>query len=342
MDLSIIIPTKNRASLLSNELKSIQNQTFSQNNYEVIVIDNGSIDETKNIINDFKYKIKNLRYHYEASPGLHVGRHLGCMNARSENLVFIDDDVKVSPCWIENILLSFKENEVKIVGGKNLPLYEKSPPDWIKVFWQTNAYGSYCGYLSLLDFGDKTIEIDPNFVWGLNFAIKKQTLYELGGFHPDAMPWELRKFRGDGETGLSIEAKKKGIKAIYNPNMLIYHLIPKERLTVNYFERRAFLQGISDSYSKIRKFDGLTGVINYRENGFYIKSDRFVAQCMKIITEKIKSKMPNKKSNSHVRSKIQKAYQEGFDYHQKLVRNEPNLLGWVLKKDYWDSSVYLH
>lgn len=60
--LSVIIPTRNRAKVLEKALQSIVNQTLSQNHFEVIVVDNGSTDNTKSIADSFVEKIDNLIY----------------------------------------------------------------------------------------------------------------------------------------------------------------------------------------------------------------------------------------------------------------------------------------
>ena len=66
--LSIVIPTKNRADLLRKVLESIERQPADQNDFEVIVIDNGSTDETKDVAKEYQRKIKNCRYIYDARP----------------------------------------------------------------------------------------------------------------------------------------------------------------------------------------------------------------------------------------------------------------------------------
>ncbi len=100
-----------------------------------------------------------------------------------------------------------------------------------------------CGWLSLIDFGEDEKLIPTGFVWGLNYSIRRTTLWRLGGFHPDNIPDEIQYFQGDGESGLSFKAEQLGMKALYQPGALVYHQIPASRLTYNYFERRAFTKG---------------------------------------------------------------------------------------------------
>jgi len=253
MKLSVIIPTRNRANLLHTTLKSISLQTFPSNEFETIVIDNGSTDDTKQVVENCNKDIKNIRYFYDPTPGLHVGRHKGLKEARTELLVYADDDIEAFPDWLEAINESFQDNEVVLVGGKDLPKWETEPPYWIYEMWMDiNDFGHSLGYLSILDFGNKIIEIDPGYVWGCNFSIRKRTLLEAKGFHPDGFPQDMIKYRGDGETSISNYIRKNKYKTIYNPKASVYHFVPKNRMTIDYFCKRAFNQGISDSFSDIR------------------------------------------------------------------------------------------
>ncbi|GAF77238.1 unnamed protein product, partial [marine sediment metagenome] len=225
MFLSIIIPTLNRAEKLSNALESILNQTYSQLAYEVIVVDNGSTDDTKAICVGFENKIRNFEYIYDSHPGLHVGRHAGLRASKSNNLVYTDDDIEAFPTWLEGIAASFEDEEVVLVSGKILPKFEAKPPDWMNKLWEKNQWGKHIGYYSLLDFGNKVQEISPRYVWGCNFAIRKKITFELGGFHPDGMPKDLIRYRGDGETSLSRKILNRGYKTLYNPAASVYHLV---------------------------------------------------------------------------------------------------------------------
>jgi hypothetical protein len=203
----------------------------------------------------------------------------------------------------------------------------------MEAFWTRTPDGkSSCGSLSLLEYGDKECEIDPTLIWGLNYSIRKKTLIDLGGFHPDSFPWELRRFRGDGETAPSVEAKRRGLKAIYQPGACVYHIIPANRMTVEYFEKRSYLQGISDSYTQIRRMNDnlIPNKLNRRTQL------RFFLDKIKIIKKRSLS-VPD--SYSEIKSKVNLAYRLGYEYHQSEVRSDEKLLNWVLKENYWDEDI---
>ena len=198
--------------------------------------------------------------------------------------------------------------------------------------------GWYLGHLSLLDFGDRVQEINPDYVFGCNYAIRKEALWSCGGFHPDAMPQNLIRFRGDGETGLSRKIAESGKKSIYAPQALVYHRVPAERLTVDYFCRRAFNQWVSDPYSRIRRNGGLTGSANITANltafAGYVKNGavtRFSA---------IACHAGFKYYRRHwIAGRVRDAYRKGFAYHQRETCNDPCLLEYVLQDNYFNGEM---
>ena len=141
--LSVIIPTRNRCALLDKTLRSISAQTFSPDLFEVIIVDNGSTDETSSIANRYRGILKNLKYFYEARPGLHEGRHCGFRESAGSILTYADDDIEAFPTWLEGVYESFLQEDVGLVGGKDMPLYEEPPPDWINDLWESNSYGKF-------------------------------------------------------------------------------------------------------------------------------------------------------------------------------------------------------
>ena len=63
--------------------------------------------------------------------------------------------------------------------------FENDPPFWLQDFWTDIEGGRHCGWLSLIDLGNAIKPVDPSYIWGLNFCIRKETFEHCGGFHPD-------------------------------------------------------------------------------------------------------------------------------------------------------------
>lgn len=330
---SVIIPTRGRRKYLSETIRSVFAQDLPHERFEVILVDNNDSEQgLRGLVESLaEGNADNVYYVKEPSPGLLAGRHRGAKEAQGDILVFIDDDVVVDKGWLRSILDTFKDPAVHLVGGKNLPLYEKRPPSWLEGLWETNEHGRWCYYLSLLDFGSEIKDIDPVYIFGLNFAIRKHTLTALGGFHPDGVPWKLRRYRGDGETGLTAMAKEIGLKSVYQPAATVYHRVPPERVKRKYFMQRAYLQGISDSYARARS----TFRIDDVPAPSFRRDWKLPAR---IVKERIKYLFSGVWTSSYgrIRDGISRAYKAGYSYHQNEVRNDPELLKWVLKEDYWD------
>ncbi|MCJ7636222.1 MAG: glycosyltransferase, partial [Nitrososphaeraceae archaeon] len=291
------------------------------NEYEIIVIDNGSTDNTKKEIEDLNQRYDNrISYFYDPRPGLHIGRHLGAKHARGEILLYCDDDIIASPDWVKEIYACYSKKEVGAAGGKILPKFEITPPKWLKLF--------HSGYLSLLNLGDEYLEINTNEIYGCNLSIRREVLFKLGGFHPDGMPQNLIKYRGDGESALMTSVVNAGYKTVYNPKAFVYHVIPSSRLTIDYFKQRAFNQGVSDSYSSIRKYGKIEDNVyadNNRKTNIFGRIFEILRFIIKNRTIKF-LKYPNK---------VRDAYIEGMKYHMNEVKNDPELLEYILKENYF-------
>ena len=152
------------------------------------------------------------------------------------------------------------------------------------------------------------------------------------------MPAHLQRFRGDGETGLATKIREKGLKAVYHPKALVLHKVPNERMTVEYFEKRAFLQGVSNSYTQIRR-DYAGGLqieeqpIKQQSNFVRLLSWRTPFKIYKLFKERIRQKHP---PYADIKKRTDEAYNAGFAFHQNEVAKDPELLKWVLKENYFD------
>jgi len=323
---SVIVPTLNHARSLQTALESILVQDFPAAGYEILVVDNGSTDDTRAVAE--KAIAKNpghsIHYIFEPIPGLLSGRHRGTKEAVGDILVFVDDDIEAAPGWLSGIATAFKDPSVHLVGGPSRPRYEVDPPRWMTRYLNDRKGRITCGSLSLFDIGDQTAAIDPTFVWGLNFSIRKATLLDLKGFHPDGVPKNLLHLRGDGETGLSLKMRARRLGALYTGTATVYHHIPKERLTVGYFERRHFAQGISDSYTQIRKNGGVHNMQlpGQPPEGGPERGTSLYAQYAEMVHRRISG-----------------AYADGFRFHYETVKASRQLLKWVLKADYYEYSL---
>ena len=244
---SIIIPTYQRAQFLQDAVTSFCAQDYDQE-FEILVVDNAP----SAVLHDYVASLAGrpgplVRYVAESRTGLHNARHAGARAARAELLVYADDDVLAGPGWLAALLAPYCDPAVACTGGKSLPQWETPPPEWASVL--------YPGIFSLLDYGDTIRELRwPEDLYGCGFSIRRDILFQVGGFHPDGFGnRRLIWYRGDGETGLLRKVYAAGYKVIYVPSGLLVHRIPATRLTPAYVRQRGFDQGISDEYSRYRE-----------------------------------------------------------------------------------------
>ena len=239
--ISVIVCTHNRAKLLRRALTSIVRQDFPTLGYEVLVIDNASTDETREVVEEFRHRA-NLRYIHEEQLGLCVARNTGWRAASGKYIAFLDDDAIALPGWLSAIRDCFESDaNVGIVGGPAHPIWERQRPRWIS--------DQLAVSLAIIDWGpSKKVIRDLRREWlvGTNIAVSKALLQEVDGFHP----WLDRvgsKLLSNGDILLQKQVIGKGYDCAYLPGMAIQHLVPASRLHRRWFLRRFFWQGVSDA-----------------------------------------------------------------------------------------------
>lgn len=305
--------------LLRTALQSLCNQVLSEEYFEVIVVDNGSSDGTEKACSEFTGVLPGFKYVRENRPGLHAARHAGARIAKGDIIVYGDDDIKATPAWLQSVNEAFRNESVGLVGGPSLGEFEGEVPDWIAGLWQETPTGRALIYYSLQEVESGLWEIHPNYVWGCNFSIRKNLLYEVGGFHPDSMPPELLRRRGDGENATALAVLARGYKVLCHSEAKVYHRVTKERLTLEYLFKRAHAQGVSDSYSLTRR--------------------QGCPERLSLVTLWLNDLRHSAVNIVQRRNRIERlmrtAYLEGYAWHQREIRSDPDLLSWVLRSDYW-------
>ena len=124
---SVIVPTFNRARFLGDLLASLAEQTLSPAEYDVIVVDDGSTDDTAAVAGR-RYRVP-LCYYRKPNAGDAAARNYGACLSRADLLLFLDDDMVVGPTFLEAILRAHAGGQERIVTGTAaLWLDEHAPP----------------------------------------------------------------------------------------------------------------------------------------------------------------------------------------------------------------------
>ena len=230
---SVVISTYNRCASLVGALESVLAQETSGADYEVIVVDNNSTDQTHEVVESFiAHGHQRLRYIFEGRQGLSHARNAGVAHARASLIAFTDDDVRAARDWVANIKRAFDEHaEVDAVGGKVLPRWQSEPPPWLtREHWAP---------LALLDFGDVPFYTNlsrPLCLVGANLALRRSIFDKVGLFEPK---FQLVK-DGIGSTEdyeLQRRMWQVGCQGLYVPNVVVSAEVQAERLTKAYHRR---------------------------------------------------------------------------------------------------------
>jgi rhamnosyltransferase len=205
MDVSIIILTKNAGEAFATLLQRLSSQKLD-GNYEIIVIDSGSTDDTLEIAGDFRVKTFRIR-----PKEFHHGRtrNLGAERVGGTILVYITQDaLPLNDDWLSNLTDDLKDPQVAMVVGRQIPWPTTKPPE--KFFY--NHY-----------FPEHKIEVvhgapdyyrDNMFISNVNSAIKRDV-------------WRQFKFSEDIVLAEDKEIAKRillaGWKIVYQPDAVVYH-----------------------------------------------------------------------------------------------------------------------
>ena len=233
MDVSIVISTYNRCGLLEQALQALFSQTPTQLNYEVLVVDNNSSDQTRHLVQSLAAQNpEKLKYVFEAKQGLSYGRNTGIANAKASILAFSDDDVRVARDWVYQIKTAFEANpEIDFLGGKVVPRWHTAPPSWLTA--------AHWAPLALLDYGDERFLVDANrqlCLIGANFAFRRRAFEKVGLFKTDFQ--RVKNGIGsleDHEMLLRLwHANRCGL---YLPELVVVAEIEPERMEKEYHRR---------------------------------------------------------------------------------------------------------
>jgi glycosyltransferase involved in cell wall biosynthesis len=239
---SVIICTFNRADYLADAIRSVQEQDYPPETYEIIVVDNGSTDETKLITEKVsKAEKPSLKYVFEPVLGLSVARNTGAKASNNEMLAYIDDDAIADPDWLKNLSKAYNSavKGVVCVGGASYLSCEGQRPDWL-----TERYEGYLS--STIQLGScLRILATGEYPVGTNFVINREFLSEIGGFCTELGRVGKTLLSGD-ESELCRRVQLKGGLILYAPDAVVHHRVPSERLTRGYILQRAYWQGVTD------------------------------------------------------------------------------------------------
>jgi len=246
MDVSVIICTHNRSRVLRGALEALAAQQADGLDWEIVVVDNASTDDTRRVVEAFRARSATpVRYLLE--PVLGHSRSLNRAIAASTGAIvaFTDDDARPEQEWLRQVHGAFSRYGAEWVFGKVLPEWEGVRPAWFSE--------RFMGYFALLDFGPQPFVVsDPRqSFYGVNCAARRDILERLGGYREDYGP--KGKFWGVGaDTDLFERSLAAGYRIAYVPEAVVRHVIPASRSSKRH-QREKVWHGTEGYYLFLRE-----------------------------------------------------------------------------------------
>lgn len=272
--ISCITPTFNRAHILPRTIESNINQTYPD--WEMIIVDDGSDDNTEEVVKRYVSKDKRIRYFKNPGKGGNSARNYGIKQAKGEWIAFLDDDDESLPERFE----------------KQLKAAQESNSNFISSWFYTSNYGRN-------DL--KPFIIEPLYGVGdglpSRWLIKKEILEQVGGFDEDQIAMQDNELSFRLARLVSYTIHREYVSIIYNtPNSLSrsiekplkgkLQLLQKHSKMMHRFEYASWCYSIARDYMSINNYDSAKNyykeVLINDQFGYYSKAIKLDMMLMRL------------------------------------------------------------
>lgn len=239
-EISVAICTYNREKYLPQLFASIVAQTLEPQRFEILLIDNNSPGNTRELFEKFIESHPTFTAHYflETSQGLSHARNRSIQEAKAPLITFLDDDAFIAPNYLETLVQQFQEfPECGAIGGPIHLHYEEVKPSW------ENPYlNSLLGYF---DQGTQAFFFEKDYPRGSNMAFRTSVFERTGRFNVELGRIGKRMYGGE-EKDLFNRIYQASIPVRYVPKAMVYHCVPLERTTFDFIKKQALGTGVSE------------------------------------------------------------------------------------------------
>jgi len=233
--ITVVVCTKNGKKKIADCLKSLKNQTYSKEMYQVIVVDDASSDGLSELIEEYKFTLITNSHNL----GLAQSRNIGIANSQGDIIAFTDDDCIPELNWLKKINDTFNNNadvcgisgwvkthEIKTVVQKYIDATKPLKPLEIELSISTSPFFRLWLYLKrqfeIVSYSRWQISQEISSVVGANMAFRRTVFSNGLLFNP------ILKFGGEEEElCYRIRAKKVGL-LYYFPEMKVDHKFERE------------------------------------------------------------------------------------------------------------------
>ena len=248
----MVICCYNSAQRLPKTLEYVLNQqTRAGLNWEIIVVNNCSADNTGQIANDILASARQqipFTVVDEPEPGLSFARKRGYDTSKYEYLLLVDDDNWLAPSYIQNVVDLFDQMpNVGIIGGCGAPEFEEDPPGWFNRFSSCYALGEQA------PVPDGSTWVECQMVYGAGLALR-MSAYELlkeAGYRSILSDRKGGALISGGDTELCLAMNLSPYMVIYDHRLKFKHVMPAGRINWDYLKRLTYGFGISTVKTQI-------------------------------------------------------------------------------------------
>lgn len=235
MDASIILATRDRAKLLAQTLEHLESQEAPGIRWEVVVVDNGSTDDTPAVLERAAARLPLVKL-AEPRPGKNRALNRALELARGELLLFTDDDVIADPHWVaEMVGASRRWPGAAVFGGRVDLVYPPGTPDWLRD--PTHPALNFGRYT--LAEPEGPVGVPPT---GANFAVRRAALAGIR-FREDIGPDGTRDYAMGSETALILQLEHAGATIVYVPRAVVHHVVRRRQLATGQLLCRSYRLG---------------------------------------------------------------------------------------------------
>ena len=240
MKINVVLSTRNRASLLNGTLLGFTNLNVENLSWKIIVVDNGSSDETPQILQKYSKHLPLVTLK-EKRPGKNLALNKALEIVDSEWIVFTDDDIVPDNMWLHELMnATSRWPEHYIFGGAIIPLMPCETPKWIMDIDENTKSIAFAKYQHNLNEGP--IEVAP---FGANLVIHNDVMKKFQ-YNENLGPKQnnlSNEYIMGGETDLLERLRKQKFEYIYVPSAKVHHVIRSDQLTFQWLCRRYYLAG---------------------------------------------------------------------------------------------------